>query len=244
MSTVAAAVSLDREQAILSHLPQVKLLAIRMHRRCPPEVLLDDLVSAGTLGLIQAVDRHQAGRNAKLQTFAEHRIQGAMLDYLRQLDPLPRSVRKFQRNRDASQVRLEARLNRTPSEPELAAELGLSVEKYRRLTLIVRAASTVSLDSPTVDHPRPLQVAGTDVHDSDINDRRDRLRATIADLPSRERAVMAAFQCGLTVGEVARKLRVSESYVSQLKGRAILRLRTAFSLAADGSVRQTPSTDR
>ena len=89
-----------REELILSHMPQVKLLAHRLHRRCP-QVEFDDLISVGTIGLIQAVDRFDPDRHLKLKTLAEHRIRGALLDYLRRIDPLPRSVRRFQKQRDA-----------------------------------------------------------------------------------------------------------------------------------------------
>jgi RNA polymerase sigma factor FliA len=90
-----------REELILSHMPQVKLLAQRLHRCCP-HVELEDLISAGTIGLIQAVDRFDPARNLKLKTLAEHRISGALLDYLRHIDPLPRDVRRFQKQRDAN----------------------------------------------------------------------------------------------------------------------------------------------
>ena len=85
----------ERDQSILDQLPQVRLLARRLHRRCPSSVLLEDLVSAGVTGLIQAADRYDRHRNIKFKTLAEHRIRGAMLDYLRTLDPLSRSVRRF-----------------------------------------------------------------------------------------------------------------------------------------------------
>lgn len=85
-----------REELILSHMPQVQLLARRLHRRCP-QVELDDLISTGTIGLIRAIDRFDPKRNLKLKTLAEHRIRGAMLDYLRHIDPLPRSVRRFKK---------------------------------------------------------------------------------------------------------------------------------------------------
>ena len=88
-----------REELILSHMPQVKLIAHRLHRRCP-QVEFDDLMSVGTIGLIQAVDRFDPDRHLKLKTLAEHRIRGALLDYLRHIDPLPRSVRRFQKQRD------------------------------------------------------------------------------------------------------------------------------------------------
>ena len=97
-----------REELILSHIPQVKLLPRHLHRRCP-QVELDDLISAGTLGLIRAVDRFDTKRNLKLKTLAEHRIRGAMLDYLRYIDPLPRNVRRFQKQRDVVIAKLQAR---------------------------------------------------------------------------------------------------------------------------------------
>lgn len=147
MSTVAVSTALDREQLILSHLPQVRLLATRLHRRCPHQVELDDLVSAGVIGLIQAVDRFRPERGCQLKTLAEHRIRGAMLDYLRSLDHLPRAVRQFIRHRDEQATRLERQLGR-PAEPgELAEALGLEIERYRRLECTARAAEIVSLDS-------------------------------------------------------------------------------------------------
>lgn len=136
-----------REQLILLHLPQVELLARRMHVRCHQQVDLEDLTSAGIVGLIQAVDRFQPERRCLLKTLAEHRIQGAMLDYLRQLDPLPRSVRRFARQREEAQRTLDQRLHRAPEESEIADALDLSIERYRKLDRIVRAAEVRSLDA-------------------------------------------------------------------------------------------------
>ena len=133
----------DREQLILSHLPQVELLARRLNRRCP-RVELEDLIGVGTLGLIQAIDRFDPSRNLKINTLAEYRINGAMLDYLRQIDPLPRAARRFQKQRD--EVLSEyAATDETPSVGELAQKLGISVKKYTRLSLMVNASQTVSL---------------------------------------------------------------------------------------------------
>jgi RNA polymerase sigma factor for flagellar operon FliA len=146
MSSVALSTALDREQLILSHLPQVRLLAARLHQRCPKEVDLDDLESAGVVGLIIAVDRFKPELGYKLKTLAEHRIRGAMLDYLRELDPLPRSVRQFVRRRDEACSRLEHRLGRLPETAEIAEVLGLSIDRYRRLECTARAAHTVCLD--------------------------------------------------------------------------------------------------
>jgi RNA polymerase sigma factor FliA len=147
MSVVTSTRTSQREELILAHLPQVRLLALRMRRRCPRYVEIDDLVSAGVVGLIQAVDRFQPEHQCQLKTLAEHHIRGAILDYLRLLDPLPRSVRRLVRERDEVAARIERHLGRPPQEAELAEALGLSIERYRRLALAVRASQTLSLDA-------------------------------------------------------------------------------------------------
>src|SRR5262249_28815209 len=99
-----------------------------------------------TLGLIQAVDRFDPARGLKLKTLAEFRIRGAMVDYLRELDPLPRSIRQFARRRDETSNLLAQAFNRSPSESELAEALGIRIERYRRLSCIVRSSQTRSLE--------------------------------------------------------------------------------------------------
>ena len=131
----------NRDQLILDHLPQVELLARKLHRRCP-QVELDDLISAGTIGLISAVDRFDPVRNCKLKTLAEHRIRGAMLDCLRQLDPLPRAVRQFQKRRDAVTTPSE-----NPTPDELATILGLPTRKVIQWSRIVRASKTIPFET-------------------------------------------------------------------------------------------------
>jgi len=151
MSYVSSFEASDREQIILAHLPQVNLIATRMHRRCPLQVEIDDLISVGTLGLIQAVDRFRPERGCLLKTLAEHRIRGAILDYLRKLDPLSRSARRFVKERDRAALRLQSELGRMPERAELAHALGLSIERYRKLEWAVPAAQAVSLDD--MDRP-------------------------------------------------------------------------------------------
>jgi len=125
---------------ILDHLPQVELLARRLHRRCP-QVELDDLISAGTVGLIRAVDRFDPSRNLKLKTLAEHRIQGALLDYLRHLDPLPRAARQFQKRRDA--ILANYAQAEIPTQGQLAEMLGLPERKFAQLSRMVTASETI-----------------------------------------------------------------------------------------------------
>ncbi len=133
-----------RESLILDHLPQVELLARHLHRRCP-QVELEDLIQAGTIGLIQAVDRYDESRGCLLKTIAEHRIRGALLDYLRQIDPLPRNIRRFQKQRDAAIAEL-ASAGAYPSPEEIASRIGVPVRKYIRLTVAVLAADVLSIE--------------------------------------------------------------------------------------------------
>ena len=134
----------EREQTILAHMPQVEMLARRFCRRCP-QVELDDLISVGTVGLIQAVDRFDAARNFKVKTFVEYRIKGAFLDYLRQIDPLPRNVHQFQKRRDAVIESFE-RSGFGPSSDEVASALGVSRSKYVSLCRMITAANLAPLD--------------------------------------------------------------------------------------------------
>lgn len=137
----------NRETLILDHMPQVELLARRLHRRCP-HVELDDLIQAGAVGLIQAVDRFDPARNLKLKTLAEHRISGALLDYLRHIDPLPRNVRRFQKLRDTAIAELSA-AGEILCHTQVAKVLGVSPEKYITLSGMIAAAEPVSLDDPS-----------------------------------------------------------------------------------------------
>jgi RNA polymerase sigma factor for flagellar operon FliA len=133
----------NRDQIILDHLPQVELLARRLHRRCP-QVELDDLISAGTVGLIQAVDRFDPSRNLKLKTLAEHRINGALLDYLRRVDPLPRTIRHFQKRRD-SILAGYAEADR-PAQSQIAEMLGLTERKFVQMSRAVTASEVLRFD--------------------------------------------------------------------------------------------------
>src|ERR1700761_570957 len=119
-----------REQLILEHLPQVKLIARRIHERLPVSVSLDDLISTGVIGLIAAIDRFDASHNVKLKTYAEYKIRGAILDGLRGLDWAPRQQRRRSKQIEAAILSAEHRLQRSPSEEEIAQELGLEIAEY------------------------------------------------------------------------------------------------------------------
>src|SRR5579872_1651211 len=120
----------EREHLILEHLPQVRLIARRIHERLPESVSLEDLISTGTIGLIAAIDRFDPAHNVKLKTYAEYKIRGAILDSLRGLDWAPRQQRKRSKQIEAAIAAAEQKLHRMPSEEEIAAELNVSIEEY------------------------------------------------------------------------------------------------------------------
>lgn len=220
MPSSSARASRKREQLIIHHMPHVRMLAARLHRRCPPSVALEDLISTGVIGLIQAADRYDQHHNVKFQTHAGHRIRGAMLDYLRELDPLPRTTRRFLRDKDCAITQLEQRLNYSPSEQDLAAFMHMPIQRYRRFSYIAQAGmrptpAPENLDElPATYGPTPYAIA-----------LRHRLADAVDSLPARERVVMVSVLAGDTLSEIAMYLGVTPSRVSQLKHRAITRLR-------------------
>ena len=217
MSSFSANVWHEREQSIIERLPQVRLLAAQLHRRCPSQVLLEDLVSAGTMGLVDASHRFDPTRNLKFKTLAEHRIRGAMLDYLRSFDPLPRAVRRFVRQREAVLAGLEC----SASEEEIAAAMEIPIERYRCLSQIANSPDVAPPDEnarvPDVDPPAGYRLT---------------LRREVSDalnrLPECERKIMLALGEGYSVREISRDLEVTPGRVSQLRQRALVTLRIAL----------------
>src|SRR3984893_17542640 len=121
-----------REELTLEHLPQVRLIARRIQERLPESISLDDLVSTGVLGLISAIDNFDPSQNVKLKTYAEYKIRGAILDSLRGLDWAPRQKRRKSKQIEAAVTAAEQRLQRSPTEEETAAQLGISIEEYHQ----------------------------------------------------------------------------------------------------------------
>src|ERR1035437_9467093 len=128
----------ERERLILEHLPQVRLIARRIRDRLPESVSLEDLVSAGIVGLIAAVDQYDSAHNVKLKTYAEHKIRGAILDSLRGLDWAPRQQRKKAKQIESAISKIEQRVHCTPTEEQIAQELGLELEQYHEWLVEIR----------------------------------------------------------------------------------------------------------
>ena len=143
----AAQPSSERERLILEHLPQVRWVATRIHEKLPDSTCLEDLISIGIVGLINAVDNFDPQLNVKLKTYAEHKIRGAILDSIRGMDGVPAHKRKYLKQIQATVGTLEQRLQRAPAEEEIAAELGISLHAYQEALLELRGVSLGSLDA-------------------------------------------------------------------------------------------------
>src|SRR6478752_4940723 len=135
----------EREQMILDHLPQVRLIARRIQERLPESISLDDLISTGVLGLISAIDHFDPVHNVKLKTYAEYKIRGAILDSLRGLDWAPRQKRRKAKQIEAAISMAEQKLKGSPTEEEIARELGIGLEEYHEWLVEIRGLNVASL---------------------------------------------------------------------------------------------------
>jgi len=223
----------ERERLILEHMPQVRLIARRIHDRLPDSVCLDDLVSTGAIGLICAIDRFDEKHNVKLKTYAEYKIRGAILDSLRGLDWAPRQKRKRSKQIEAAILALERKLQRSPSEEEIAGELDLELDEYHEWLIDVRSLNIGSLDG--VGQEEEGRDLLTFISDDGANwplrllersELEKLLAEAIAVMPAAERNVLSLYYHEeLTLREIARVVGLHESRVSQLKSQGILRLR-------------------
>ena len=223
----------EREQLILEHMPQVRLIARRIHDRLPETVSLEDLVSTGVVGLISAIDRYDPSHGVKLKTYAEYKIRGAILDSLRGLDWAQRQQRRRSKLIELAISNLEQSLHRAPNEEEIAAELGIAVSEYRDWLTEIRGLNLGSLEShPPDEDGRELLRFVADSEESWPSNLLERaelrriLAQAIARMPAIERTVLGLyFQEELTLREIASVIQLHESRVSQLKTQAIARLR-------------------
>jgi RNA polymerase sigma factor FliA len=223
-----------RDRLILEHLPQVRLIARRIHGRLPESVNLDDLISTGTLGLIAAIDHFDPRHNVKLKTYAEYKIRGAILDSLRGLDWAPRHQRQRSKQIAAAIAATEQRLHHSPTEDEIAQELKLSLEEYHEWLVAIQGVNLGSLETsaPGDKSRKVLRYISDDEANwpSRVLERSElqRLLAeAIEKMPRAERTVISLYYHEeLTLREIAKVVNLHESRISQLKSQAILRLRS------------------
>jgi RNA polymerase sigma factor for flagellar operon FliA len=224
----------ERERLILEHLPQVRLIARRIHERLPDSVNLDDLISTGAVGLISAIDRFDPTLNVKLKTYAEYKIRGAILDSLRGLDWAPRQHRKRSKQIEAAIAVVEQRLHRSPSEEEIAAHLGVTLEEYHEWLVELQGLNLGSLETATPDdeNNRDLLNFLSDDEESwpsrvvERSELQKLLAESIGKMPDMEKTVLSLYYYEeLTLREISKIVHLHESRISQLKSQAILRLR-------------------
>jgi len=227
-----------RERLVVAYSPLVKYVAGRTAAGLPPHVEEADLISYGLGGLIAAIERFDPSREIKFETYAIMRIKGAIIDELRAMDWVPRSVRARAREVEKANAKLEHTLQRAPTDQELADELKVTVEELNESLLAISHSSMVALDElwSTSDSSGDQVSLMDTLEDTtapdparalDVGDLKDRIAESIATLPEREKLVIALYYYeNLTLREIGEVLGVTESRVSQLHTKAVLRLRS------------------
>lgn len=220
-----------REELIVHYLYLVKFVAGRLYSNYGSNVEYDDLVSYGVFGLIDAIEKYDTSRGVKFDTYAQLRIKGAVIDYLREIDWLPRSVRQKAKELEKAYSELENQLGRAATDEEVATKLGVSIEEFQKKIQHVSTYSVVSLDD-LIEQKREFM---SDDAEGDGNPgtalEQDALRGilieTIQSLPEKENKVITLYYYEeLTYKEIGKLLNISESRVSQLHTKAIIRLKS------------------
>ncbi len=223
-----------RDDVLRQHLPLVRRVVQRLAARKPPHIETDDLVSWGIVGLLDAIAKYDPKKEASFSTYAQFRIRGAILDHLRSLDWVPRSVRQKATLIEKVSHQLEGALGRPPTEDEIAAELGVPLDSYQELLTKVGEMSLFSLEDLGFGggEERFTFEAAIDEGDADplgtllTRERVSIVAEAIGRLPERERTVvMLYYHEELTMKEVGGVLGLTESRVSQLHSQAMLRLK-------------------
>jgi RNA polymerase sigma factor for flagellar operon FliA len=246
----------DRERLLLEHLPAVRYLARRIHERLPQHVELEDLISAGVVGLIDAFSKFDHTKKVQFRSYAQFRIRGAILDSLRTLDWSPRELRRKGRAVEEAIRSTTQRLGRAPSEQEIAAEMVLTLSEFQQLLGDLKGLEIGSLHMERTEDSGDQELAyipGSPEEDPLFRclrgEMKQRLADAIEDLPERERLVLTLYYYEeLTMKEIGLTLGVVESRVSQIHSAAVLRLRVALAALRGGKgrapLRPKPALER
>jgi RNA polymerase sigma factor for flagellar operon FliA len=229
----------DREQLLLEHLPVVRFIARRLHERLPQHVEMDDLISAGMVGLLDACSKFDQGRQVQFKSYAQFRIRGAMLDSLRMLDWSPRDLRRKGRAVEEASRALTQRLGRAPVEQEIAAEMELSLEQFQQLIGDLKGLEIGSLNEERSEDSNEEELAHVPAAAEEDplfrclqGETKQRLIDAIEELPEKERLVLTLYYYEeLTMKEIGLTLGVVESRVSQVHSSAVRHLRGALGAA-------------
>jgi RNA polymerase sigma factor for flagellar operon FliA len=230
-------VNSSRDQLVLEYAPLIKYIAQKIAARLPANIELDDLISSGVIGLMDAVEKYDASRDNKFKTYAEFRIRGAILDELRAQDWVPRSVREKAKILERCYAKIEQKSGRQATDEEVCQELGITQNEYHELLNQVRSVSLLSYDD--ISHfskadKRALHGAGdagakspTPFSEVNVAYIKRMISDAIRDLPEKQRLVLSLYYYeDLNLKEIGRVLDVTESRVSQLHTQAILKLKS------------------
>lgn len=225
----------QKDRLIMEYAPLIKFIAQKIAIRLPSNIELDDLMSSGVIGLMDAIEKYDPTRDNKFKTYAEFRIRGSILDELRAQDWVPRSVRDKAKMLDRTTVQLESDLGRNATDEEIAEKLNMTMAEFHSLVNDVRPVSVLSIDDSTtysnMDKKSIMNLLeGCKLNNPytqlNIKSIKEVVTQSIEDLPERQRLVLSLYYYeDLNLKEIGKILRVTESRVSQLHAQAITRLR-------------------
>jgi RNA polymerase sigma factor for flagellar operon FliA len=224
----------EKDSLVVEYAPLIKFIAQKIAVRLPSNIELDDLISSGVIGLMDAIDKWDPTRDNKFKTYAEFRIRGAILDELRAQDWVPRSIRDKAKLLDKTMVSLEAELGRVATDEEVAGALNITIDEFHDLLNQVRPVSLLSIDDQpnfsNVDKKSILNILegckmNNPFNQLNLKAVKDIVTKAIEELPERQRLVLSLYYYeDLNLKEIGKVLRVTESRVSQLHAQAVSRL--------------------
>jgi RNA polymerase sigma factor for flagellar operon FliA len=223
-----------RDRLIVEYAPLVKYISHRIAMRLPPQIEVDDLISSGILGLIDAIEKFDPSKEVKFKTYAEIRIKGAILDELRAMDWIPRSIRKVINRLVDAYHELEQQLGRPAKDEEIAEQLGLKMDEFYQILRQAAGVPLISLDGlvdydekkrnilSCLEDPKSANAIGV----LGLSEIKDVIVKAIDELPEKEKQVISLYYYDeLTMKEIGKVLDLTESRVSQIHTKAVLRLR-------------------
>jgi RNA polymerase sigma factor for flagellar operon FliA len=231
-----------RDRVVLEHLPLVKAIAVRVHENLPVHVDLDDLIHAGVLGLFDAATKYDPDKQVAFSSYAKHRIKGAILDSLRQLDWASRDLRRRHKQIEAATRDLAAELKRTPTEAEVAGRLNIDVDRWRQMMMELRNVGLISANTRATEHedlPAPEYPSAPETQ-PDHMCAREQLRFVLdkamTTLPDRYKQVVVLYYTNeMTMKEIGSVLGINESRVSQIHKSALEKMNVALHTAGISS---------
>ena len=224
----AANAESERDRLVLEHLPLVRAIAVRVYENLPVHLDLDDLVHAGIMGLFDAAVKYDDNKQVSFKGYAKHRIKGAILDSLREMDWASRDLRRRHKRLEAITQEMAASMDRTPTEDEIAQKMGMDVERWRHVAIELRMVGLLSASSRPVESENqtvPEFPADSELNPDTITGRRelsDVLKTAMQKLPERYQAVIRMYyNDNLTMREIGDSLGINESRVSQIHRAAL-----------------------